>query len=83
MQYCCAPLDFNTHCNGCEEKFTVQHALTCKVQGLISMRHNEVKEELTSLCTKALNPSVVQGEPLIIPSKETIITEAKDTIVET
>ena len=83
MQYYCAPLDLNTHCDGCGEKFTVQHVLACKVGGLVTMQQNKVKEELASLCAKAFNPSAVRDERLIISSKKTRITEKNNTIVDT
>ena len=69
MRYCLEPLDLNTTCDGCGAKFTVQHALACKVGGLVTLRHNEVKEELMNLCQKAFTPSAVRDEPLINPTK--------------
>ena len=54
-------------CDGCGAHFTLQHALECKKGGLIHVRHNEVKAELTELCSLALSPSSVRDEPLINP----------------
>jgi hypothetical protein len=35
--YVRTPGDLPTHCNGCDTKFSIRHALKCKVGGLIIM----------------------------------------------
>ena len=35
-----------THCDGCNAKCNIDHALNCKKGGLVIARHNEVKDEL-------------------------------------
>jgi hypothetical protein len=55
-------------CDGCGVKFSVRHALTCKAGGLIISRHNEIRNELIDLATKALTPTAVRVEPLIDPT---------------
>jgi hypothetical protein len=57
--------NFPHKCNGCDAPFTLQHALGCKKGGLIIFRHNEVRDELAHLATKAFTPSAVRDEPLI------------------
>ena len=52
-------------CDGCGAKFSVEHALACKKGGLVTVRHNEVRDELAYLATLATNSSRVRGEPLI------------------
>jgi hypothetical protein len=37
----------------------------CKIGGLVTLRHNEINEELCDLVTKALAPSAVRVEPMI------------------
>jgi hypothetical protein len=42
-------------CDGCGEKFTLSHVLSCKKGGLIIQRHNEIRDalgDLTSLVSK-------------------------------
>eukprot|EP00978_Attheya_sp_CCMP212_P009131 scaffold21500_cov58-Attheya_sp.AAC.2 len=43
-------------CSSCNN-FSIQHALSCKVGGLIISRHDEIKDELGQLAGKALKPS--------------------------
>ena len=52
-------------CDGCNERFTVSHAMSCKKGGLVVMRHNDVSAEWHHLCAQALQPSAVSDEPLI------------------
>ena len=33
----------------CQQRFTIQHALSCKVGGFISLRHNELRDDISSL----------------------------------
>ena len=52
-------------CDGCSERFTVEHAMSCKKGGLVVQRHNDVAAEWHHLCAQALQPSAVSDEPLI------------------
>jgi hypothetical protein len=52
-------------CDGCNERFTVEHAMSCKKGGLVVMRHNDVAAEWHHLCAQALQPTAVSDEPLI------------------
>jgi hypothetical protein len=63
--YARTPGDLPTHCDGCNAKFSICHALKCKFGGLIIIRHNEVNNELSDLASKAMTPSAVRVEPLI------------------
>jgi hypothetical protein len=60
-----APLGLPDGCDGCGQKFSVGHALTCKKGGLVLLRHNDVAAEWHQLCAQALTPSAVSDEPLI------------------
>jgi hypothetical protein len=59
------PLNLPDRCDGCDQKFSVGHALTCKKGGLVLLRHNDVAAEWHHLCAQALQPSAVSDEPLI------------------
>eukprot|EP00978_Attheya_sp_CCMP212_P019803 scaffold55888_cov35-Attheya_sp.AAC.1 len=66
LLYAQVPPNFPTTCDGCScNNFSVQHALSCKVGGLIISRH-EIKDKLVQLAGKALKPSAIHDEPLII-----------------
>jgi hypothetical protein len=65
MRYGITPPDLPATCDGCEGKFTLQHALSCKKGGLVIFRHNEIRDELVYLAGKALTPSAIRNEPLI------------------
>jgi hypothetical protein len=53
--------------NSCSflDTFSVPHALECKKGGLVISRHNEIRDELSDLASKALSPSPVRDEPKI------------------
>ena len=65
LRYARCPPDLPSHCNGCLQKFSVRHALECKTGGLVISRHNEIRDELSDLASKALSPSSVRDEPKI------------------
>ena len=57
-------------CEGCGERFTTDHAMSCRKGGLILQRHNDIATEWGQLCAQALTPSVVTDEPLIQNSRD-------------
>ena len=59
------PLALPATCDGCGCKFLVEHGLSCKKGGLVTLRHNELAAEWRSLCATALTPAAVSTEPLI------------------
>jgi hypothetical protein len=60
------PGDLPTHCDRYSAKFSICHALECKVGYLIILQHNEVNDELGDLATKAMTPSAMRAKPLIL-----------------
>jgi hypothetical protein len=82
LRYDMRPPDLPTHCDGCLAKFDMCHALQCKKGGLVIMRHNEIKDELCDLLTKALVPSAVRDEPRIHPCRPAAPTPAKEDVVK-
>ena len=70
LRYGLAPTNLPQQCEGCGAKFTVEHALSCKKGGMVLARHNDLKHEWHSLCSKALTPSHVSDEPLIFSSQD-------------
>jgi hypothetical protein len=79
LRYARTPGDLPSHCDGCGAKFCVRHALECKVGGLVTLRHNEINEELCDLASKALAPSAVRVEPMIQNRRAAEEAKAKDT----
>ncbi len=63
------PLGLPDRCDGCGQRFSLGHAMTCKKGGLVLLRHNDVAAEWHHLCAQAVSPSAVSDEPLIHSSR--------------
>ena len=59
------PPDLPKHCDGFNAKFSICHALDCKRGGLITARHNELRDGVADLASRAFTPSHVRNDPLI------------------
>ena len=44
VRYMRDPTDLPSKCDGCGASLTMQHALDCKVGGLVIQRHNEIRD---------------------------------------
>ena len=73
------PLSLPARCDGCDAKFSVDHALFCKKGGLVLLRHNDVAAEWHTLCAAALTPSAVSDEPLILTGRDANRAPSNDT----
>ncbi|HEY9817094.1 MAG TPA: hypothetical protein V6D20_15030, partial [Candidatus Obscuribacterales bacterium] len=67
LRYGLTPPNLPTLCDACTAPFTVTHALTCSIGGLIYRRHHELRDELASIAAEAFSPSAVTIEPPIHP----------------
>jgi hypothetical protein len=56
LRYNHSPLDMPATCDGCGAKMSVEHELSCKVGGLVHIRHEDVADEWRHLCGTALSP---------------------------
>ena len=65
LRYGLDPQDLPTHCDGCESRFKVSHVLDCKKGGLVTARHNELRDGVADLAGKTFTPSNVRDDPLI------------------
>ena len=78
-RYGMQPSDLPTTCDGCTKPFTVDHAMSCPVGGLIHARHNELAREIGSLYAEATANNCVATEPMIFPSPATAPATAPAT----
>ena len=65
MQYGIDPPDLPKYCDGYNTKFTICHALNCKMGGLVMARHNKLRDRVADLAGKAFPPSHMHNNPLI------------------
>jgi hypothetical protein len=65
LRYNLEPLGMTEVCDGCGHRMSVEHALSCKVGGLVHIRHDDVAQELGYLCGLAYKKSRVTYKPLI------------------
>ena len=83
LRYNHLPLNMPQHCDGCNERMTVEHALSCKKGGLVHIRHDDVADEWRHLCGTALSFGRVEREPRIFSSVGRRAREVGDTAVDT
>ena len=77
LRYGLEPPDLCTHCDGCEARFTISHAFDCKKVGLVTARHNEIRDGVSDLAGKAFTPDHVCDDPLIYSGRAMIRTKPK------
>ena len=65
VRYNFVPEDMPQRCDGCGKPLTVEHALQCKVGGLVHIRHEDTGDKLRHLGGCATCPSKVEREPKI------------------
>ena len=64
-------LDLPQHCDGCGSGFSVKHALSCNKGGLVSIRHDNVRDEAGVLAELVLPKSRVLYKPFIFHGAST------------
>jgi hypothetical protein len=69
LRYNLLPLDMPQLFDGCSVPMTVKHALSCKVGGLVHIRHDNMADEWHHLCGCALSFGLVERKPQIYSSK--------------
>ena len=65
LRYDLEPPDLPTYCDGCQAKFSISHTPDCKKGGLVTARHNELRDGVIDLAGKAFIPFHVRNDPLI------------------
>ena len=70
------PPDLPSHCDGCQAKFSISHALDCKKGGLVTARHNKLRDGVADLSGKAFTPFHVRDNPFIYSGRAVKRTKA-------
>ena len=65
LRYGLEPPDLHKYCDGCNDQFSIYHALDCKRGGVVTARHNELCDKVVDLAGKAFTPSHVRKDLLI------------------
>lgn len=73
LRYSRTPPSLPEQCDGCGNKNSVSHSLQCKLGGLVTKRHNEIKMELINLFQHAFGHSAVRDEPRITTGPTTLV----------
>ena len=68
LRYNHTPASFPKSCDGCFERFSVQHALDCKKGSLVKQGHNDVRDSDVSLAEAAWGGVVM--EPVLVPEND-------------
>ena len=69
IRYNYSPRDLPATCDGCGEEFNLCHALNCKKGGLVTARHNEIRDLNCDFCTIAGLKQII-SEPILQESDE-------------
>ena len=65
LHYGLEPPDLPKHFDGCNARFSICHALYCKGGGLVTARHNELRDGVADLAGRTFTLSHVRNDPLI------------------
>ena len=65
LRYGLVPPDLPKHCDGCNARFYICHALDYTRGGLVTARHNELRDGVADLASTAFTSSHVHNDPLI------------------
>ena len=65
LQFNLVPIGMQHHCDGCNVKLTVEHALSCNKGRLVCIRHDDVNAEWRWLKCSDFSHSKVKHKPYI------------------
>ena len=70
------PPDLPTHCDGCQAKFSISHALDSKYGRIVTACHNVLCDGVADLSRKDFTPSHMRNNPLIYSGRAAKRTKA-------
>ena len=79
LRFGLTPTSLPHRCEGCGQRFSVEHAMSCKKGGLVMLRHNDVAAEWHHLCAQGLTPAAITDEPLNHTCRDVQQTGARGT----
>ena len=82
LRYGIDPPDLIGHFGGCREALYKFHALDCKKGGLITARHNKLRDGVANLPRKAFTPTHVRDDPIIFTGRAVLGEKAKAKVKE-
>ena len=65
LRYSLEPPDLPKYYDGCKARFSIIRGLECKKGGLVTAHHNEIRDRVADLASKAFTPSHMRNDPLI------------------
>ena len=63
LSYGIDPPKLPDNCDGCGAAFSICRSLKCKKVGLITARHNELRDGVADLASEAFTPTHARGDP--------------------
>jgi hypothetical protein len=81
VRYGAQPVNVQSRCDGCSDRpaFDLDHALNCKKGGMVTWRHNEVRDVFGDFAHQAWNNA--EKEPIIEETREGRIALRADLLV--
>jgi hypothetical protein len=81
IRYGTQPVNVQSRCDGCSDRpaFDLDHALNCKKGGMVTWRHNEVRDVFGDFAQQAWNNA--EKEPIIEETREGRIALRADLLV--
>jgi hypothetical protein len=81
IRYGTTPVHVQSRCDGCHDRpvFDLDHALNCKKGGMVTWRHNEVRDVLGDFANQAWNNA--EKEPIIEEERDGRIALRADLLV--
>ena len=65
MRYRLRPIGLCSHCDGCRAVFSADHGLSCKKEGLVTIRHDDTRNEAGALAALTLTPGRISYKLMI------------------
>ena len=76
LRYGLEPPGLPKYCDRYQARLSISHALECKKGGLVTARHNKLRDRVADLASKAFTPSHLRNNPLIYSGQAVKRTKA-------